>query len=102
MVIMKGSEVNGLYVLNGKTVVGKASVSDSSWDRFELWHLRLGHMRGLKKLQKQRVFGNDKLSSLGFCEDCILEKASKLKFETIVHTPKDKLRYIHSELWGLE
>lgn len=32
-----------------------------------------------------------KLSSLGFCENCILSKASKLKFEDAVHTTKDKL-----------
>lgn len=54
--------------------------------------------KGLKELKKQGVFGNDKLDNLGFCEDCILGKASRLKFEAATHTAKDKLGYIHSDL----
>ncbi|KAH9717203.1 hypothetical protein KPL71_021739 [Citrus sinensis] len=92
IVIMKGTKQNGLY----------ASVTEKSEDKARLWHLRLGHMseRGLKELQKKRVFGSDKLNSLGFCEDCILGKASSLKFESAVHSTKKKLAYIHSDLWG--
>lgn len=56
--------------------------------------------RGLQELQKQGVFGNDRISSLRFYEDCILGKTSRLKFETIVNTTKDKLRYTHFNLWG--
>ncbi|KAH9686822.1 hypothetical protein KPL70_014523 [Citrus sinensis] len=81
IVIMKGTKQNGSYVLNGHTTVGEASVTEKSEDKARLWHLRLGHMseRELKELQKNGVFGSDKLSSLGFCEDCILGKASRLK-----------------------
>ncbi|KAH9678410.1 hypothetical protein KPL71_025698 [Citrus sinensis] len=102
IVIMKGTKQNGLYVLNGHTTVGEASVTEKSEDKAKLWHLRLGHMseRGLKELQKKGVFGSDKLSSLGFCEDCILGKASRLKFESAVHSTKERLAYIHSDLWG--
>ncbi|KAH9782240.1 hypothetical protein KPL71_008811 [Citrus sinensis] len=83
IVIMKSTKQNGLYVLNGHTTVGEASVTEKSEDKARLWHLRLGHMseRGLKELQKKGVFGSDKLSSLGFCEDCILGKAFRLKFD---------------------
>ena len=35
-----------------------------------------------------------------FCEDCILGKSSRLRFETAAHTTKEKLGYIHSDLWG--
>ncbi|KAH9685121.1 Integrase catalytic domain-containing protein [Citrus sinensis] len=102
IVIMKGTKQNGLYVLNGHTTVGEASVTEKCEDKARLWHLRLGHMseRGLKEFQKNGVFGSDKLSSLGFCEDCILGKASRLKFESAVHSTKEKLAYIHSDLWG--
>ncbi|KAH9767170.1 hypothetical protein KPL71_011175 [Citrus sinensis] len=102
IVIMKGTKQNGLYVLNGHTTVGEASVTEKSEDKAKLWHLRLGHMseRGLKELKKKGVFGSDKLSSLGFCEDCILGKASRLKFESAVHSTKERLAYIHSDLWG--
>ncbi|KAH9754460.1 hypothetical protein KPL71_015451 [Citrus sinensis] len=102
MVIMKGNKNNGLYVLNGQTVIGEASVTESGEDKSKLWHLRLGHMseKGLKELEKKGVFGKDQLNSLGFCEDCILGKASRIKFESAVHTTKEKLGYIHSDLWG--
>ncbi|KAH9658397.1 hypothetical protein KPL70_023479 [Citrus sinensis] len=102
MVIMKGIKQNGLYVMDGHTAVGEASVTDSKLNRSMLWHLRMGHMseRGLRELQKQGVFGGDQIGALGFCEDCILGKFSRLRFETAVHTTKDKLEYIHSDLWG--
>ena len=102
IVIMKGTKQNGLYVLNGHTTVGEASVTERSEDKARLWHLRLGHMseRGPKELQKKGVFGSDKLSSLGFYEDCILGKASRLKFEYAVHSTKKRLAYIHFDLWG--
>ena len=47
--------------------------------------------RGLKELQNKGVFGSDKLNSLGFCEDCVLRKASRLKFESAVHLPRKSL-----------
>ena len=55
MVIMKGIKQNGLYVMDGHTTVGEASVTDSRGNRSMLWHLRMGHMseRGLRELQKQ-------------------------------------------------
>ena len=46
------------------------------------------------------MFGKDKIRALGFCEDCILGKSSRLRFETTTHTTKEKLGYIHSDLWG--
>ncbi|KAH9684927.1 hypothetical protein KPL70_013734 [Citrus sinensis] len=102
MVIMKGNKNNGLYVMNGQTVIGEASVTESGVDKTKLWHLRLGHIseKGLKELEKKGAFGKDQLNSLGLCEDCILGKASKIKFESAIHTTKEKLGYIHSDLWG--
>lgn len=46
------------------------------------------------------MFENKEIGSLGFCKDCILGKSSMARFETAVHTTKEKLRYIHSDLWG--
>ena len=102
IVIMKGTKLNGLYVLNRQTIIGEASVTENSEDKARLGHLRLGHMseRELKELQKKEVFGSDKLNSLGFCEDCALGKASRLKFEYAVHFTKEMLAYIRSDLWG--
>ena len=100
MVIMKGNKNNGMYVMNGQTVIGEASITENGEDKSKLWHLKLGHIseKGLKELEKKMVFGKDQLNSLGFCEDCILEKASRIKFESTVHTTKEKLGYINSDL----
>ncbi|KAH9750945.1 Integrase catalytic domain-containing protein [Citrus sinensis] len=104
MVIMKGIKQNGMYVMDGHTIVGEASVTDSGGNISMMWHLRMGHMseRGLRELQKQGVFGNDQIGALGFCEDCILGKSSKLRFETATYTTKEKLGYKHFDLWGTE
>jgi len=44
---MKGKLVNRLYLLQGSTIVGAATVSsslDHELDTTRLWHMRLGHM----------------------------------------------------------
>ncbi|KAH9750881.1 Integrase catalytic domain-containing protein [Citrus sinensis] len=98
----QGIKENGLYVLDGHTAVGEANVIDNGGNRSMLWHLRMGHMseRDMRELQKQGVFGKDHIGALGFCEDFILGKSSRLRFETAAHTTKEKLGYIHSDLWG--
>ncbi|KAH9650266.1 hypothetical protein KPL70_026310 [Citrus sinensis] len=103
-VIMKGSRKNGVFILDGDVVSGEVrmSVADTT-DKIKIWHLRLGHIgeRGLKELEKQGVFGDDKLGNLDFCEDCVLGKATRSSFKRLVHKSKDKLKYVHSDLWGL-
>ncbi|KAH9687881.1 Integrase catalytic domain-containing protein [Citrus sinensis] len=102
-VVMKGSRKNGVFILDGDVVNGEArmSVADTI-DKIKIWHLRLGHIgeRGLKELEKQGVFGNEKFGNLDFCEDCVLGKATRSSFKRSVHKSKDKLEYVHSDLWG--
>ncbi|KAH9649070.1 hypothetical protein KPL70_025842 [Citrus sinensis] len=62
-------------------------------------------MKGLKQNGMYVMDGHTavreaSIGALGFCEDCILRKSSKLRFETAAHTTKEKLGYIHSDLWG--
>ena len=38
--------------------------------------------RGLKELSKQGDLGQDKIEALSFCEKCVLEKSSRVKFST--------------------
>ncbi|KAH9685181.1 Integrase catalytic domain-containing protein [Citrus sinensis] len=79
IVVMKGNMHNSLYVLQGTAVTGDVSVSSNlGLDKTLMWHLRLGHMseKGLRVLEKQGVFGDDKLGSLEFYEVCVLGKAA--------------------------
>ncbi|KAH9696398.1 hypothetical protein KPL71_023151 [Citrus sinensis] len=54
---------------------------------------RLGHVNesGLKELEKQVALGSDKISTVGFCEECVLRKSSRTRFKTAVHNTKGKL-----------
>ena len=52
----------------------------------------------LKELKKQGALGSDKMSAVGFCEECVLGKSSRTRFKTVVHNTKGTLDYIHSDL----
>lgn len=101
-VYMKGSQQNDLYILDGSTLVGSVASAEKFQDKLMLWHLSLGHVseKSLIELHKQRLTGNRKLTPLAFCEDCIKEKANRVKFAKGLHIPKVPLQYIHSDLWG--
>ena len=103
LILMKGVMQNGLYILQGTAITGDAGVvMKQDQDKTLLWHFRLGHVSesGLKELEKQGALGSDKISTVGFCEECILGKASRTRFKTAVHNTKGTLDYIHSDLWG--
>ena len=59
IVVMKGLLKQGLYVLEGATVVGESAVSLEKENVMKLWHKRLGHMsmKGMVELCKQGVLG---------------------------------------------
>ena len=100
-VIIKGVRKNGLYALVGYFMSLGITTTVSS-DKTKLWHMRLTHMieRGLKELEKQGLFSNDKISSLEFCKKCVFGKAARHKFSIGRQETKQTLDYIHSDLWG--
>lgn len=51
------------------------------------------------ELSKQGLLGNDKISDLEFCEQCILGKQHRLSFKSSTHKVEN-LEYLHSNLWG--
>lgn len=55
----------------------------------------------LERATKTGSFGKDEISVLGLCEDYILGKSYRLKLKSAIHTTKEKIWYIHSDLWGL-
>lgn len=48
-----------------------------------LWHLKQGHMseKRLKELEKQGALGKDRISAMGFCDECILGKSSRTRLK---------------------
>ena len=105
LVVIKGKLINGLYHLQGSTILGSANVSstvDSDADSTQLLYMRLGHMseRGLTELSKRGLLCGQKKGKLDFCEHCVYGKQCRVKFSTAVHRTKGTVDYIHSNLLG--
>ncbi|XP_047160823.1 uncharacterized mitochondrial protein AtMg00300-like [Vigna umbellata] len=69
--VVKGRRKNGLYILEGSTVIGHVSVASGKTENTaRLWHLRMGHIseKGLEELEKQGLLLGDKLQKLDFCD----------------------------------
>ena len=100
-IIMKGVRKNGLYILVGSSL-GHAISASVVRDKTKLWHIRLAHIseRGHRELSNQGLLGDDKVTSLKFCEKCVFGKATRLKFSLGRKETKQTLDYIHSDLWG--
>ena len=84
---------SSIYMLIGKIVIGKVAYADNQTvDKTRLWHMRLGHVseKGLQELGKQNLLGGDKIDSLGFCEQCVLGKAKRVKFGALEQTKQRK------------
>ena len=72
--VFKGILVNGLYMLQGSTIVGVATIS-SSVD-LDSDNTHLGHMSefGMSILRKQGLLHDRKIGKLDFCEHCVFGK----------------------------
>jgi len=105
LVCMKAVLRNGIYLLQATTLCGEvAAISPNSKSKVTLWHLRMSHIseQGLNELTKQGILDLGQTIGLGKCESCIYGKAVKVKFnKTAIHSLKEPLDYIHSDLWGL-
>ncbi|KAG8491577.1 hypothetical protein CXB51_014857 [Gossypium anomalum] len=106
LVVMKGQRKTAkLYVLQGSTVTGDATVTSSSLsddDITKLWHMRLGHMseNGMVELGKRRLLDGQGICKLNFCEHCVFGKQKRVRFTRGIHNTMGTLEYIHSDLWG--
>ncbi|XP_070015271.1 uncharacterized mitochondrial protein AtMg00300-like [Nicotiana sylvestris] len=105
MVLMKGKLHSKLYHLQASIVEGEIVVASGKSDlnQSQLWNLRLGHMSDneLSLLSKQNLLNGYKNQALNFCEHCVFGKQTRIKFiKKAEHKTRDKLDYIHSDLWG--
>ena len=103
LVLIKGEMPHVLYIMQGTAISRDAGVvKNQEQDKTLLWHFRPGHVseKGLKELVKQGALWSDKISVVGFCEECVLRKSSRTRFKTTMHNTKGILDYIHSNLWG--
>ncbi|KAH0764779.1 hypothetical protein KY285_000650 [Solanum tuberosum] len=90
LVLLKAKLEDGLYILAGSTIIGSVNASIvqlSNDDKAKLRHMRLGHMstQGLEMLSNRDLLNGEKISTLEFCEHCILGKQKKVSFSTGKH-----------------
>ena len=100
--VAKGRRRNGLYILEGSTVIGHVSVASGTENTARLWHLRMGHIseKGLEELEKQNLLLGDKLQKLDFCDHCVLGKSHRIPFGKGKHSTERPFEYVHADLWG--
>ena len=94
--------MNGLYILDDKTVVSSTSVASRKIEDYTiLWHRRLGHVSewGMQELTKQGLLDKSKMDKLEFCEHCMLGKSTGVNFGKGERRTKGTLNYVHLELW---
>jgi len=56
--------------------------------------------KSLQILAKQGLLEGVKTCKLDFCEHCVKEKQTRMKFGTAIHDTKGILDYVHSDVWG--
>ncbi|RDX64245.1 putative mitochondrial protein, partial [Mucuna pruriens] len=96
LVIAKGIKRNGLYILDGSTIIAQVIlVSQNQHDKTRLWHVS---EKVLLELAKQNLLNGDKMEKLEFCDHCILGKARRVSFEIHLHTISKPFEYAHSDL----
>ena len=104
--VMTASRRNDIYYINGKTstpIQVNLTIAKTDNDT-HLWHRRLGHV-GFTNLQHM-VENNsvkglpDLVNDPGFCEDCALNKLTRLPFPTGGNIAPNTLDIIHSDICG--
>ncbi|KAG8503248.1 hypothetical protein CXB51_001184 [Gossypium anomalum] len=99
LVVMEGQRKTAkLYVLQGSTVTGDATVASFSLsddDITKLWHMHLGHMNenGMVELSKRGLLDGQGICKLNFCEHSVL--GSKREFDS----PKESITRM--ECWSI-
>lgn len=56
--------------------------------------------KGIDVLVRKGFLDKKKVSTLQFCESCVVGKAHRVSFGSSQHTSKACLEYIHADLWG--
>lgn len=97
-----GRLINGLYVLDGETIMSESFNAEDTKSSTELWHSRLGHMslNNMKILAGKGLLQKNDVKELEFCEHCVMGKSKKLSFNVSKHITEEALGYVHADLWG--
>ena len=107
-VILDGTNVNGMYILETvdtvphQTIAMKSSAQPTS---LEQWHRRLTHCSPLtiKEMVNENLVDGLKISQstlTGKCEDCILGRQTRRAFDGTTEKDLSPLELVSFDLWG--
>ena len=98
-VLIKGRLVNGLYLLQGSTVIGATSVSSS----FDLDTTHLSFMSEVRMpiLSKHGLPSNRKFVMPNFCKHRVCRKQIRVRFSTTIYRTKGNIDYVNFDLQNL-
>ncbi|CAA7062683.1 unnamed protein product [Microthlaspi erraticum] len=100
--LLTGKRFDTLYLLKWKPVTEESLAVERRQDDTVLWHRRLGHMsqKNMNIMLRKGLLDKRKVSVFETCEDCIYGRAKRVGFNIAQHDSKEKLEYVHSDLWG--
>ena len=98
-VALQGSLINGLYILDGETVIPEICNAEGLRLKVPIWHSHLGHMsyKNLQLLVRNGILTKKDVGTEFFCEHCIMGKAKRVSFGTGKHDTTNVLEYIHAD-----
>lgn len=91
MIVMKDMRAGNLYLLKGTAVVCETtSVTSVNLDSSRLWHLQRGYIdeHGLDELRMRDLIDGIQHLKLGFYEECVLRKQTKISVGIEEHKAK--------------
>ena len=101
-VLLSGDRYDTLYLLKWRLATRDSLAAQGRSDDTVMWHRRLCHMsqKNMNLLVKKDLLDKKKVSVLDSCEDYIYGRAKHVGFALAQHDTKEKLEYVHSDLWG--
>jgi transposase InsO family protein len=103
--LYKGLSKNGVYLIQSQlfnSANKTACTAQSSSDKWQLWHSRLGHpsAKVLSSLSHSFNFNFLSKSILEHCHHCLAGKMHQLPFPNSNKQVQSPFELVHSDLWG--
>ncbi|UYV68112.1 hypothetical protein LAZ67_5003088 [Cordylochernes scorpioides] len=109
-IIAEATNVNGLYIVKGKTLNSSKTAFNSERDHFQnnslrTWHQRLCHIdsNAIEKMARKELVIGLGISSRdkGLCDDCCIAKSTKASHKNLGNIrSKQTLELIHTDICG--
>ncbi|UYV82668.1 hypothetical protein LAZ67_22000457, partial [Cordylochernes scorpioides] len=109
-IIAEATNVNGLYIVKGKTLHSSKTAFNSERDHFQnnslrTWHQRLCHIdsNAIEKMAREELVIGLEISSRdkGLCDDCCIAKSTKASHKNLGNIrSKQTLELIHTDICG--